>query len=123
MSCFPLSVDLSCYYYQLSGLFHFLHFCSSLQKFATQVAAHYILAYISPNTLFALVPFCPITNLTSQNKAREQSQCIIANIVNTKYKHFSILPCMTPAQFDLERNVFHVISKFQGHNLTFMPLL
>jgi len=77
-----------------------------------------LLLYIPPSALFPVIPLCPILSPTAPNKACEQPLLSVQ-----KYKPFSILPCMTPARFHLQSKAFRVLSKFQGHKLTYIPLL
>ena len=63
-------------------------------------------------------PIMSHLNPTAPNKAREQTVLSIQ-----KYKPFPLLTCKTPTRFHLERKAFRIFSKFQGHKLTFIPLL
>jgi len=122
MLWFLSSAASSYYYSHFSGLLRFSHFL----LFTTDVCyaiGSLLLLYIPQSELFAVVPLCPITNPTAPNKAREQPECISATIVNKQVQTIFHTTMLTATRFDLERNAFRVISKFQGHKLTFIPLL
>jgi len=122
ISCFPSSVALSYYYYYyyyypFPGLLLFSNFFF----FTTDVcytSGSLLLLYIPPSALFPVVPLCPILSPTAPNKARKQSLLSVQ-----KYKPFSMLRCMTPVSFHLQSKAFRVLSNFQGHKLTYIPLL
>jgi len=111
---------MGCFVLQLLSVFRSPSFLAFVALRYRQLQRKWqpIISIYSSYCIIFCRPIMSHLHSTAPNKAREQPLLLIQ-----KYKSFPLLTCKTPTRFHLERKGFRIFSKFQGHKLTFIPLL